>query len=201
MRQDWFDYLPTYKLMIAGNFKPRLKSVNEATRRRFQMLEWGVNFANPDRELKDKLLSEGPAILRWMLDGCLDWQRQGLNPPNSVLAMTAKYLEMEDSLGQWLAERCELNPNFSETSAILFESWKQWSELAREFTGNRKDFCKALEARGIAHCELGHKKTAGYRGLRVCDQGSGAPPIGQLATEVTIDPMNSFAACRPWGMM
>jgi putative DNA primase/helicase len=112
MRQDFFDYTPTFKLMIAGNYKPRLKSVNEAIRRRLQMLEWGVNFPAPDRELKDKLLSEGPAILRWMLDGCLEWQRQGLNPPNSVLATTAKYLEMEDCLGQWLAERCELNPKF-----------------------------------------------------------------------------------------
>jgi hypothetical protein len=30
MRQDFFDYLPQFKLMISGNHKPGLRSVDEA---------------------------------------------------------------------------------------------------------------------------------------------------------------------------
>jgi phage/plasmid-associated DNA primase len=34
MRQDYFDFVPTFKLFIVGNHKPRLNVVDEAIRRR-----------------------------------------------------------------------------------------------------------------------------------------------------------------------
>ena len=34
MRQDFFEYVPQFKLIIAGNHKPGLRSVDEAMRRR-----------------------------------------------------------------------------------------------------------------------------------------------------------------------
>ena len=36
MRQDFFTFLPTFKLLIIGNHKPGLRNVDEAARRRFQ---------------------------------------------------------------------------------------------------------------------------------------------------------------------
>ena len=38
MRQDFFEYNPAFKLMIAGNHKPSLRSVDEAIRRRFHLV-------------------------------------------------------------------------------------------------------------------------------------------------------------------
>ena len=35
MRQDFFEYVPQFKLLIAGNHKPSLRTVDEAIRRRF----------------------------------------------------------------------------------------------------------------------------------------------------------------------
>ena len=32
----------------------------------------------PDRELERTLLEEAPGILRWAINGCLDWQAHGL---------------------------------------------------------------------------------------------------------------------------
>jgi putative DNA primase/helicase len=42
MRQDFFRFTPTFKLMIAGNHKPRLRSVDEAIRRRFHLIPFAV---------------------------------------------------------------------------------------------------------------------------------------------------------------
>jgi hypothetical protein len=36
MRQDFFEFLPAFKLFIAGNHKPSLRSVDEARRRSLQ---------------------------------------------------------------------------------------------------------------------------------------------------------------------
>src|SRR5205807_4030130 len=42
MRQGFFRFVPTFKLMIAGNHRPRLRSVDEAIRRRFQLIPFAV---------------------------------------------------------------------------------------------------------------------------------------------------------------
>jgi len=61
MRQDFFDYTPQFKLMIAGNHKPSLRSVDEAIRRRFNMLPFTVTIPEHERDqqLGDKLKGGG----------------------------------------------------------------------------------------------------------------------------------------------
>jgi len=88
MRQDFFEYLPAFKLVIAGNHKPGLRSVDEAIRRRFHLIPFSVTIPLDERdgELADKLKTEWPGILAWMVKGCLEWQTGGLRPPQAVLA-------------------------------------------------------------------------------------------------------------------
>jgi putative DNA primase/helicase len=83
MRQDWFDFVATFKLLIAGNSKPSLRTVDEAIRRRFLLVPFTVQIPKHERDLNltRKLEPEWPAILRWMIDGCLEWRRSGLMVP------------------------------------------------------------------------------------------------------------------------
>jgi putative DNA primase/helicase len=97
MRQDFFSFKPQFKLCIIGNHKPVLQNVDEAARRRFNIVPFTRKPAKPDRELESKLLGEAPAILRWMIDGCLDWQRNGLVRPASVTEATAAYFDEQDN--------------------------------------------------------------------------------------------------------
>jgi putative DNA primase/helicase len=62
MRQDFFRFVPTFKLMIAGNHKPRLRSVDEAIRRRFHLIPFAVTIpeADRDKDLSEKLGQNGP---------------------------------------------------------------------------------------------------------------------------------------------
>ena len=57
MRQDFFDFVPTFKLFIAGNHKPRLSSVDEAIRRRLLLVPFTVRIpvGERDPELAEKL--------------------------------------------------------------------------------------------------------------------------------------------------
>jgi putative DNA primase/helicase len=101
MRQDFFTYLPAFLLAVAGNHKPSLKGVDEAIRRRLQLIPFLQNIpaSERDKDLPEKLKTEGPGILRRLIDGCLEWQRQGLKPPQSVLKASEDYLAAEDLLG------------------------------------------------------------------------------------------------------
>jgi hypothetical protein len=74
MRCDFFDFTPKFKLWVVGNHKPRLDNVDEAMRQRMLLVPFLVQIPVEERgpDLTDKLKAEWPAILRWMLEGCLE---------------------------------------------------------------------------------------------------------------------------------
>ncbi len=76
MRRDFFDFDPQFKLFIVGNHKPRLNVVDEAMRRRLLLVPFTVQIPKGERDpnLPHKLEKEWPAILRWAVDGCMEWQ-------------------------------------------------------------------------------------------------------------------------------
>jgi putative DNA primase/helicase len=86
MRQDFFEFTTQFKLTIVGNHKPVLRNVDEAARRRFLIVPFERKPEKPDRELEQKLMDEAPGILRWMIEGSIDWLSNGLIRPASVLA-------------------------------------------------------------------------------------------------------------------
>ena len=152
MRQDYFDFEPTFKLFIAGNHKPRLNNVDEAMRRRLLLVPFTVQIPATERdpELRHKLEAEWPAILRWCLTGALEWQRVGLSPPVRVREATDAYFADQDTIGQWL-EDCTHDAGpfaFTRVSA-LFSSWKVWCEDRNLKPGSATALSEALADRGI----------------------------------------------------
>ena len=176
MRQDFFDFTPVFKLIIAGNHKPSLQSVDEAIRRRFHLIPFLVTIPKDERDdtLAEKLKTEWPGILAWMIDGCLAWQRKGLNPPPAVLSATTAYFDAEDVMGAWLVEACFREPDAWGKSTELFRSYKAWAERAGEPPLSSKQFSQKLEARGF---RKQHRNTGNvFLGLRVIPQMGGSGP-------------------------
>ena len=169
MRQDFFQFTPQFKLVIAGNHKPGLRSVDEAIRRRFNLIPFAVTIPPHERDdkLTEKLQQEWPGILQWMIDGCMRWQRDKLSPPKVVSEATAAYLEAEDAIAAWLDECCELDANGWEASGILFLSWTNWATKSGEHVGTQKRFVQALETRGFIYQREGGRGRRGFFGARV----------------------------------
>jgi len=147
MRQDFFQYRPTFKLTIIGNHKPVLRNVDDAARRRFNIVPFDFKPAHPDPALEAKLRAEYPAILRWMIEGCLDWQANGLVRPRAVTDATAEYFEGQDLMAQWLAERCEARVTGKAASSALYRDWSAWAKARGEEPGTSKAFSAAMERR------------------------------------------------------
>ena len=167
MRQDFFKFVPAFKLMIAGNHKPSLRSVDESISRRFHMIPFAVTIPLDDRDpaLADKLKTEWPGILAWMIRGCLDWQRRGLARPQAVAEATDAYLESEDTFSAWINECCERDPEAWETASELFASWCTWAKAAGESPGTSRSFAKQIEQRGAKMRR--HAAARGYSGFRL----------------------------------
>ncbi len=167
MRQDFFEFVPVFKLIIAGNHKPSLKTVDEAIRRRFFLLPFTVTIPSEERDpdLPAKLKAEWPGILKWMIDGCLAWQREGLNPPAVVRDATAAYLESEDAIAAWIEDCCIREANHWANSSALFGSWSAWAGKAGEAIGSQKAFSEKLEARGLMPARKSSGR--GFQGISV----------------------------------
>jgi putative DNA primase/helicase len=146
---------------------PGLRSVDEAIRRRFNLIPFSVTIParKRDPQLLEKLKSEWPGILTWMIQGCLKWQADGLQPPAVVRDATAAYLQAEDVIAGWIDECCTPDPQAWEKKDDLFTSWSSWAKQAGETAGSKKSFVQNLEARGYRP----HRTHAGrgFYGLRI----------------------------------
>ena len=170
MRQDFFEFEPVFKLLIAGNHKPPLRKVDEAIRRRFHMIPFTVTIPKNERdeELPEKLRAEWPGILRWAVEGTAAWLAEGLNPPKAVRDTTEEYLSGEDAFGQWLAETCEVGTQYSDSTANLFDNFRRYAEKIGEHAGSRKEFKAELEGRGFVESRTARSR--GFDGLKTADR-------------------------------
>jgi len=167
MRQDFFEYVPQFKFLVAGNHKPGLRSVDEAIRRRLYLIPFTVTIDERERDpdLAEKLKAEYPGILRWAIEGCLAWQRDGLNPPDIVRSATSDYLAAEDAIGRWIGDRCSLGGGRWTAGASLFADWQQWCDQTGERPGTQKRFTQGLQAKGIQQDRAGADGTRGFVGI------------------------------------
>ena len=130
MHHDWFEFYPVLKLFMAVNHKPTIRGTDNGIWRRIHLWPFEVTIPpeQQDKRLTTKLLAEAPAILAWMVRGCLAWQRDGLNPPDKVLQAVQEYREEMDPFGAFVMECCELKPTALIASKALLERYKQWCE-------------------------------------------------------------------------
>jgi putative DNA primase/helicase len=171
MRQDFFTFRPNFKLTIIGNHKPVLKNVDDAERRRFNIVPFNRKPAVIDRQLEQKLRAEWPGILKWMIEGCLDWQANGLVRPSSVAEATETYFADQDLFSQWLDDECEVdigNPHKWDTIAALYSSWALYAKNAGEEPGTVKAFGPNMLRKGLEPKRT--KMARGFSGIRLKPQ-------------------------------
>jgi putative DNA primase/helicase len=181
MRQDFFEFDTVCKITVSGNHQPDLRNLNDAAKRRVNMGPCTHKPKVVDKDLETKLRAEWPAILRWQIDGGLDWQQNGLIRPPIVTASTAEYFSSQDLLAQWLDEKCErLDQDgipAKDTVHSLFSSYQNYLKARGEDPGSSKKFGATMRNRGFKPLlnELGIRGR-GFQGIRVRFHFAPPPP-------------------------
>ena len=158
MYQSEFTYYPTFKLLFSGNNKPILKSVDDAMKRRMYLIpfEYKVPDEKRDGQLGNYLKEvEGPGILQWAIEGCLDWQHNTLNPPERVTINTNEYFEDEDRIGAFFVECCDIGIGLREATTRLYNRYREWCEENGEYAVSRKRFLSNIAQKGYKSKNMG----------------------------------------------
>jgi len=163
MRQDFFEFIPTWKLYLAANHKPTIRGTDLAAWRRIKLVPFTVTIppAEQDKTLPQKLLTELPGILAWAVRGCLNWQRHGLQEPEEVKAATDTYRAEQDTLAGFIAAFCVLHPEAKVRTSALLAAYERWS-------GDKvsaKAFTAKMEEKGFPSDRRGHGGYAFYHGI------------------------------------
>jgi putative DNA primase/helicase len=157
-----FEFYPEFKLWLSTNHRPKIDDPTESIWRRIHAVPFAVHFKKPenvppdykgplvDKTLPEQLKGELPGILNWALEGCAEWQRQGLDPPQSVLDATRQYRREEDVLGTFLEDCCNIGEHLSETSTMLYKRYKEWCEENGEKTVSQIALGRLLSDRGFS---------------------------------------------------
>ena len=111
MRENFWEYLPEFKLWLATNHKPEIRGTDYAIWRRIRLIPFNVTIPEDQRDpdFPSKLKTELPGILTWAVQGCLAWQQYGLQPPAEVRTATDRYQAEMDVLAAFLADCCVLD--------------------------------------------------------------------------------------------
>jgi P4 family phage/plasmid primase-like protien len=166
MRQDPVTFVPKFKLFLSGNFRPALRSADDAMRRRLMVVPFTKKPAEIDKQLIDKLKAEGGGILKWAVEGAVLWQRHGLKVPGAVERVTQEYFDDENVIGQWIAERCSRAPGDWGASESLYADFKAYVERRGERAPNAKRWGQQLERQGFKRLrDPSVPKSAGPRGF------------------------------------
>lgn len=152
MRQDFFTFRPQFSLIVAGNHQPSFSGVDEALRRRVVMINFAQTIpeSEQDKALPDKLVSEFPAIVRWAIDGCIEWQRRGLIVPASVQADSSDYLDAQDELAEFIDECTDAGAGASVPAVALYAAYRHWAiERGHRQPWAQRGLMRAMRERGF----------------------------------------------------
>jgi|LGOV01.1.fsa_nt_gb putative DNA primase/helicase len=129
------EFETTHLLFLLTNYKPHVPARDFALWHRIFLIPFTQSFLDDpaqdnerkaEKDLLGKLKMESSGILAWLVRGCLAWQQEGLNPPESIKAATKAYQEDEDLTGHFLDDFCIIAPNTEVKAGQLYEAYKKW---------------------------------------------------------------------------
>ncbi len=155
-------------IFLLTNYLPRLETDDDGFRARTVCIEWPVKFVpHPtkpwerqiDYDMAKTLEKEASGILALLVKGCMDVLANGLRIPEKVLQYTRDQIDLQDDIGRFLRECCEIEEpptggrdyttRYAASSLLAICNWWCRKTLGNSYPFTPKKFTPALEKKGI----------------------------------------------------
>ncbi|OPZ08656.1 MAG: hypothetical protein BWZ08_00994 [candidate division BRC1 bacterium ADurb.BinA292] len=156
----------TFLLLFQSNYRPRVAADDDAFFTRLKVIPFDVVIPRDRRDPRIKQTLESDpaaqsAILWWLVQGCLAWQREGLREPAAVTAATGKYQDEMDSLSGFFDDCCRFHPSAWVTVKGLREAYEAWAKEngeKQQYLLSTRAFAERLKKRGCEPQKIGGKR-------------------------------------------
>jgi putative DNA primase/helicase len=170
MRQNFFQFVPVFKLWLVANDQPRARGTDHAFWRRVRVIPLTVQIPETERDpnLSAKLRGEWPGILAWAVRGCLKWQKSGLGMPDVVESATKGWQKEMDHLKTFASDQLESATGLKIAASTLYDRYKNWCVQHGEQSLTVQEFKTKL----TALLDITHTRTKGrswWRNIRFRD--------------------------------
>jgi P4 family phage/plasmid primase-like protien len=143
----------THKLLMLGNHTPIVQDNSDGMWRRVKTLRFPSQFQpgddGYDPDILAKLKADGPGALKVLLRGFAQFQKSGIQIPESMTRATQQYRDDQDLFGQWLEDNCALDEGSSTLKDELYRNYKWWSESCGVHPFARQQFSRRLTEREL----------------------------------------------------
>ncbi len=177
--REFFEFQPQFTMLLAANHKPTVRGTEHAIWRRIKLVPFNVTIPpqEQDRHLLAKLREELPGILRWAVEGCLAWQREGLGDPSVVRTATERYRDEMDALAGFLDECVVLKASQRSGASVLYRTYVQWCERVGERSTSQRRFGQRLAERGFTKSRSGSRGQYVWHGLGLAEPPEQSEPF------------------------
>jgi P4 family phage/plasmid primase-like protien len=150
MREDFWEFDPTHSVFFGTNHKPEIRGTDHAIWRRLKLVPFEVTIpdAEQDKDLTAKLRKELPGILAWAVQGCLEWQRTGLQEPKKVTEATQGYRADMDVIAQFIEDMCVEADGVEVGATRLHIEYQTWCRNNGEEPLSQRKFGGRIGERG-----------------------------------------------------
>ena len=126
-----YDFIPQFTMWLSTNYLPRIPDKTVFRSKRIWVIEFNESWADRDDrddDLKDELARAEnlPTILRWLMDGCADYMKQGLNPPKSVIEATERCMKTNDRVLCFTEDCCEHAEGSKVSRSAIKNAYVHW---------------------------------------------------------------------------
>ncbi len=157
---DIKNFTPTHTIILQANHKPKAPSEDIALWRRFILVPFDCTFIDEpdpnkphekkvDRSLEERLLKNPSGILRWLLDGAADYQKQGLAIPQDISAATEAYRQENDGIGSFIREHCVIDKTLSIKRSEITKAIQDYCVDNKFECPSRNEICDHLRDLGF----------------------------------------------------
>jgi len=154
-----YEFQPSFKLWLATNYKVKVRGTDYGIWRRQKLMGFNQTFKEDriDKQLPEKLEKELSAILFWAVQGCLMWQKEGLNPPDFMKKDLLIYQKENDTLQIFLDENVLEQKGSLVQAQTLYNQYKYWAKNGNEYCMSQTKFGGQLLDRGYTKKKLSGK--------------------------------------------
>jgi putative DNA primase/helicase len=165
MGQDFVEFRPSHSFFMLTNHLPKVDPTAEAVWARLRVIPFDISFlGREDPTLREDLELAADGVLSWAIAGLFNYQNEGLNAPEKVMAATTEYRAENDDVKQFIADRCMLHVNGRITRASLHHEYMDWAKESGAEQLTATDFKARIEKMpGVNEGKV--SKERGWKGI------------------------------------